>query len=705
MAPKIKKIESSPSKGTSAAAQLHPPLYELTLQALSQSGAEDNEHGEEESFKRDDPNANSPSVEELVKTFSIDRYPVTMQCDGATDLTGDLVVKESCFGKYFDLPEDNNVRFKMKMVYDLLKRRFKYENKDKIDEVLINYCSMPVCFGWEEFTIVTGLKCYPPSPSQVIPTLTQKKAPRTPKKGKGKSSDRDDLVSIVGPSFKNKNLIEALKGKGLSKKHKQSLCLVWFVHNVLWARDVNNNISLDLINLSEDLVAFNSYSWGYESFKMTVEYLLTLLMPKTVNLYGFPWAFMDWAFEAILYLRQQVNYQEEVSCPRILRWLSAKTDKNAKFLDLFNAPKEAVVEGIKIKLFEATAITRKTILEGGANDASLTVFETTSHYDYDHNGCTDYSPDFAASSECSSCKCQRCKVKHDGVINAINALTASVKEMTSKRGVIPSKRISYSNTPLEIKAAKSRRKETFKASSIIKKKVDVTATVEEHNKTVDNPSAASKDKQKVEPVSLEERNNYPFEGFNISDEAPKKLIQLINDYSEWIIDGLYIDAIFYYLQKKAKLQTQEQYRYTTGNYLYKVYINNAYDRYCQQQPKVSRNEECLINIIKGFSIPAGLPWHLVDEVYIPINCGDEFHWVLAVVVLKERRIRVYDSISRMRRFGPSSEIQKLAKILPTYLDMSDFLDQKVCTDWSTIEAYQDKMTNSFDVQYVDGIAQ
>ncbi|KAF3629560.1 putative protein EIN4-like [Capsicum annuum] len=47
----------------------------------------------------------------------------------------------------------------------------------------------------------------------------------------------------------------------------------------------------------------------------------------------------------------------------------------------------------------------------------------------------------------------------------------------------------------------------------------------------------------------------------------------------------------------------------------------------------------------------------------------------------------------------------MAKILPTYLDMSGFLNQKVRTDWSTIKAYQDKMANPFDVQYVDGIAQ
>ncbi|PHU09440.1 hypothetical protein BC332_21300 [Capsicum chinense] len=435
IAPKRKEIESSPSKGTSAAAQLHPPLYELASQALSQSGAEDNEHGEEESFKRDDPNANSPSAEELL-----------------------------------DLPEDNNAYFQMKMVYDLLKRRFMYENKDKMDEA--------------------------------------------------------------------------------------------------------------------------------------------------------------WAFEAIPYFRQQVNYQEEVFCSRILRWLSAKTDKNAKFLDLFNPPQGSnpkVVDEIKMELFGVIAITRKTILEGGANDASLIIFETLSHYDYEHNGCTNFSPYFAASSECSSCKCQDCKEKYDGVINAINVPTASVKEMTSKRGVIPSKRISYLDTQLEIKAVKRRSKDISKASSIIKKskvamslslsctdvqcarateeqpelkKVDITATVEKHNITVDNPSTASKDEEKVEPISLGERKNYPFEGFNISNEAPKKLTQLINKYSEWIVDGLL-----------------------------KYHV--------------------------GFSILAGLPWHLVDEVYIPINCGDEFHWVLAIVILKEKRIQVYNSMSQRRRSGPS----------------------------------------------------
>ncbi|KAF3624986.1 hypothetical protein FXO37_31097 [Capsicum annuum] len=101
MDPKGTETQSSPSKETSEATRLYPPLYELALQALSQSGAEYDEHREEECFKRDDPNSNSPSTKELVKTTSIDRYPVRMQCDGAMDLTGDFVVK-SVMEKSFD---------------------------------------------------------------------------------------------------------------------------------------------------------------------------------------------------------------------------------------------------------------------------------------------------------------------------------------------------------------------------------------------------------------------------------------------------------------------------------------------------------------------------------------------------------------------------------------------------------------------------
>ncbi|KAH0707723.1 hypothetical protein KY285_010796 [Solanum tuberosum] len=126
-----------------------------------------------------------------------------------------------------------------------------------------------------------------------------------------------------------------------TKKHKESLCLLWYVHNVLFAKDVNNNIPLKLVKLSEDIEAFNNYSWGHDNYELTVKYLLDPLSPKTNNLFGFQWTFMTWAFEVTPHLRHQVTAEEEISSPRILRWLRAKNVKNP--LDLFNPPHDAVV--------------------------------------------------------------------------------------------------------------------------------------------------------------------------------------------------------------------------------------------------------------------------------------------------------------------------------------------------------------------------
>ncbi|KAF3675254.1 hypothetical protein FXO37_05971 [Capsicum annuum] len=141
-----------------------------------------------------------------------------------------------------------------------------------------------------------------------------------------------------------------------------------------------------------------------------------------------------------------------------------------------------------MELFGATTITTKIILEGGlivvdglsgdgavgggsgaavgANDAPLTVFKAN-HYEYDHTGYTNFAP----PNECSACKCQDCRAKHDVVINAINALTASVKELTSKRGLIPSKRILFPSTLLVIRAKRRRRVISRALSSIQKSKI------------------------------------------------------------------------------------------------------------------------------------------------------------------------------------------------------------------------------------------
>ena len=124
----------------------------------------------------------------------------------------------------------------------------------------------------------------------------------------------------------------------------------------------------------------------------------------------------------------------------------------------------------------------------------------------------------------------------------------------------------------------------------------------------------------------------------------------------------YVDVIFYYLRKKSKQKIQSKYQYTTISYFFKTYIDNA-----------SEYEDKIVRIMKGFGIPCGLSWHLEDDVYVPVNSNGEFHWVLAVVALKERCIKVYDSMSSTRfNRKLSSELKWLSTMLPKCLELSGF---------------------------------
>ncbi|KAG5630566.1 hypothetical protein H5410_002283 [Solanum commersonii] len=169
---------------------------------------------------------------------------------------------------------------------------------------------------------------------------------------------------------------------------------------------------------------------------------------------------------------------------------------------------------------------------------------------------------------------------------------------------------------------------------------------------------------------------------------------------------MHIDVIFYYLRKKSKLRSMDQYRSTTCNCLFNTYIKNVYKRYyCSHADDtlstqqhiaradvVSVYERSIKYVINDFSVPVALPWHLVDEVYIPINCDKEFHWVLAVIVLRNRLIRVYDSHLGTRNKSQYDEIKQLSSILPNYLHDSGFFDKIDIIDWATLDGYKDNKT-------------
>ncbi|KAH0646970.1 hypothetical protein KY284_034854 [Solanum tuberosum] len=148
---------------------------------------------------------------------------------------------------------------------------------------------------------------------------------------------RKEILEVVGRSCKRNELIEHLQSRNLSKDVKKSLCLLYFVHSFLCGKDVNTNIPKKWILLSADRKAFSAYPWGHISYDTTIKHLLKAVKTidgKTTNLYGFPWAFMCWAFEVVSFL--QKKYKDFL-------WLLATNNESVNINELFDPPQDSIV--------------------------------------------------------------------------------------------------------------------------------------------------------------------------------------------------------------------------------------------------------------------------------------------------------------------------------------------------------------------------
>ncbi|KAF3683132.1 hypothetical protein FXO38_00926 [Capsicum annuum] len=199
--------------------------------------------------------------------------------------------------------------------------------KKKMDEIWINYCGMPVCFGLQEFTIMTGLRCHHP----------EEPPPRKRSKARKCKEKIDGLFDIALCDYKALDFLTDLEDKAIPEQYREQLFLVWFAHSVILARDINKVIDDNLLVM---------------------------------------------------------DYLDEVSHPRMFRWLDAKSNTNIKEADLFNPPDDVahllqesmmtsditlghvdtiadpMVELIKKKLVGATAI-RRVVRQGQPNVEAL----------------------------------------------------------------------------------------------------------------------------------------------------------------------------------------------------------------------------------------------------------------------------------------------------------------------------------------------
>ncbi|PHT72352.1 hypothetical protein T459_23137 [Capsicum annuum] len=121
---------------------------------------------------------------------------------------------------------------------------------------------------------------------------------------------------------------------------------------------------------------------------------------------------------------------------------------------------------------------------------------------------------------------------------------------------------------------------------------------------------------------------------------------------------------------------------------------------------VGGQEANLNEYINGFRMHAAVLWHTVENIYIPINIKEKYHWVLAVLSFSERCIFLYDSYESFGHYSTVlAEIEKLAEIIPLCLQACDFYDKKGI-NLQNHPRYKDKdSSDMFDVLFEENLPQ
>ncbi|KAM3249321.1 hypothetical protein P3L10_011090 [Capsicum annuum] len=360
--------------------------------------------------------------------------------------------------------------------------------------------------------------------------------------------------------------------------------------------------------------------------KMGYWELLDDLSTGAITLYGFSWDFMACSFEVIPPLQKQFkDYSDEVSHPRILRWLAAIGSQTIKevvlpwivpteqelgiFVDTIADP---TVELIKKKLTGEIAIRRavrqgQSIVEalhdqptaidsrtssGGVagrvvdNGGSHPDAATASSCDYEHVGAEEkintfgntpcIGPSHPSLPLCSHCKCKVCKDREDKLFEKLEAITEVVEELKSKRGVIPSNK-----GPL--------------------KKVDIYAALGYEKK---------KKLQEIMTGKTKLSQEYTMHSFDAEDFTS------MTNMREWY----YVDEILY-LMRGRQLAYPNAYDATDG-----IMELNFYNSF------KSRGK---------MSYPHGKSWTKAKRILTVINVEVKYFLVVEIL-LDEEKIKVYD---------------------------------------------------------------
>ncbi|PHT35750.1 hypothetical protein CQW23_23450 [Capsicum baccatum] len=167
----------------------------------------------------------------------------------------------------------------------------------------------------------------------------------------------------------------------------------------------------------------------------------------------------------------------------------------------------------------------------------------------------------------------------------------------------------------------------------------------------------------------------------------------------------HIDVCFYYLRKKPKYGPKRSYKFSTVDCNFMNIIRSVHDVYSVDTENLTAGGHVahLNEYINGFRMHADVPWHTVEDIYIPVNIKKKHHWVLAILSFSKRCIFQYESSGHYSVV--LDVIEKLAAIIPLCLEHCDFYVKKGI-HLENHPRYKDKdSSDMFDVLFQESLPQ
>jgi len=165
----------------------------------------------------------------------------------------------------------------------------------------------------------------------------------------------------------------------------------------------------------------------------------------------------------------------------------------------------------------------------------------------------------------------------------------------------------------------------------------------------------------------------------------------------------------YYIRKRAKYSDTNAFSFITVDCNFSNLITNVWDAYYNFESTINKEstEESIIEYINGYRMHVARPWHTVDNILIPVNVKEIFHWILIVVSINDRSIQIYDSLrgGALHDSSVENEIKKYAQLVPMYLSKSDFYGKKGIDISSHPKYKSHSECDSFEMIYVNDIPQ